>query len=140
MRKLMLTGGLLMLAGCAGFGIPRQDPSQAWIDLDSQQEDTALQALEVDKQAANDKRYFEVQPGSHELKVRYQFPVQPSNIGPNAETLWRDYQINVKFDDFNAGERYQLQAGNIGFRPWARLYDQQRKVIGKGTPAGCQRT
>jgi len=140
MRKLMLTGGLLMLAGCAGFGIPLQDPSQAWIDLDSQQEDTALQALAVDKQAANDKRYFEVQPGSHELKVRYQFPVQPSNIGPNAETLWRDCQINVKFDDFNAGERYQLQAGNIGFRPWARLYDQQRKVIGKGTPAGCQRT
>lgn len=140
MRKLMLTGGLLMLAGCAGFGIPRQDPSQAWIDLDSKQEDTALQALAVDKQAANDKRYFEVQPGSHELKVRYQFPVQPSNIGPNAETLWRDCQINVKFDDFNAGERYQLQAGNIGFRPWARLYDQQRKVIGKGTPAGCQRT
>ena len=140
MRKLMMTGGLLMLAGCAGFGIPRQDPSQAWIDLDSQQEDTALQALAVDKQAANDKRYFEVQPGSHELKVRYQFPVQPSNIGPNAETLWRDCQINVKFDDFNAGERYQLQAGNIGFRPWARLYDQQRKVIGKGTPAGCQRT
>ena len=140
MRKLMLTGGLLMLAGCAGFGIPRQDPTQAWIDLDSQQEDTALQALAVDKQAANDKRYFEVQPGSHELKVRYQFPVQPSNIGPNAETLWRDCQINVKFDDFNAGERYQLQAGNIGFRPWARLYDQQRKVIGKGTPAGCQRT
>ena len=140
MRKLMLTGGLLMLAGCAGFGIPRQDPSQAWIDLDSQQEDTALQALAVDKQAANDKRYFEVQPGSHELKVRYQFPVQPSNIGPNAETLWRDCQINVKFDDFNAGERYQLQAGNIGFRPWAKLYDQQRKVIGKGTPAGCQRT
>ena len=140
MRKLMLTGGLLMLAGCAGFGIPRQDPSQAWIDLDSQQEDTALQALAVDKQAANDKRYFEVQPGSHELKVRYQSPVQPSNIGPNAETLWRDCQINVKFDDFNAGERYQLQAGNIGFRPWARLYDQQRKVIGKGTPAGCQRT
>jgi hypothetical protein len=139
MRKLMLTGGLLMLAGCAGFGIPRQDPTQAWIDLDSQQEDTALQALEVDKQAANDKRYFQVQPGSHELKVRYQFPVQPSNIGPNAQTLWRDCQMNVKFSDFNAGERYQLQAGNIGFRPWAKLYDQQRKVIGRGTPAGCQR-
>jgi hypothetical protein len=139
MRKLMLTGGLLMLAGCAGFGIPRQDPTQAWIDLDSQQEDTALQALEVDKQAANDKRYFQVQPGSHELKVRYQFPVQPSNIGPNAQTLWRDCQMSLKFNDFNAGERYQLQAGNIGFRPWAKLYDQQRKVIGRGTPAGCQR-
>jgi hypothetical protein len=82
MRKLMLTGGLLMLAGCAGFGIPRQDPSQAWIDLDSQREDTALQALAVDKQAANDKRYFEVQPGSHELTVRYQFRFNPATSAP----------------------------------------------------------
>ncbi|MNL22717.1 hypothetical protein D3C87_1440750 [compost metagenome] len=94
----------------------------------------------MDNKAATDKRYFEVQPGSHELTVRYQFPVQPTNIGPDAEPLWRDCQMNVKFNDFNAGERYQLQAGNIGFRPWAKLYDQQRKVIGQGTPAGCQRT
>jgi len=138
MRKLMLTAGLLMLAGCAG--LPTPDPSQAWIDLDSGQEDTALQALEVDNKVSIDKRYFQVQPGSHELKVRYLFAVQPTNIGPDAEPLWRDCQLNVKFKDFNAGQRYQLQAGNIGFRPWAKLYDQQRKVIGQGKPAGCQRT
>ena len=140
MRTLMLTGSLLLLTGCAGFGLPRHDPAQAWIDLDSKQEDTALQALEVDDKTATDKRYFEVHPGSHELTVRYQFPVQPTNLGPDAEPLWRDCQLNVKFKDFNAGQRYQLQAGNIGFRPWAKLYDQQRKVIGQGTPAGCQRT
>lgn len=140
MRKMMLTGSLLMLTGCAGFGIPRHDPSQAWIDLDSTQQDTALQALKVDNLDSTDKRYFEVQPGSHELKVRYQFAVEPGNIGPDAEPLWRDCQLNVKFNGFNAGEKYQLQAGNIGFRPWAKLYDQQRKVIGQGTPAGCQRT
>lgn len=140
MRKLMLTGGLLTLAGCAGFGMPDPDPSQAWIDLASKQEDSALQALKVDDKAATDKRFFEVQPGSHELKVRYQFAVQPTNIGPDSEPLWRDCQMSVKFKDFNAGERYQLQAGNIGFRPWVKLYDQQRKVIGQGTPAGCQHT
>jgi hypothetical protein len=140
MRKLMLTGGLLTLAGCAGFGMPDPDPNQAWIDLNSKQEDAALQALKVDDKVATDKRFFEVQPGSHELKVRYQFAVQPTNIGTDAEPLWRDCQLNVKFKDFNAGERYQLQAGNIGFRPWAKLYDQQRNVIGQGTPAGCQRT
>jgi hypothetical protein len=138
MRMLMLTGSLLTLAGCAGFGLPNPDPTQAWIDLDSRQEDTALQALKVDNIATTDKRYFEVQPGSHELTVRYQFPVQATNIGPGAEPLWRDCHLNVKFKDFNAGERYQLEAGNIGFRPWAKLYDQQRKVIGHGTPAGCQ--
>jgi hypothetical protein len=137
MRTLMLTGGLLMLAGCAG--LPTPDPKQAWIDLDTHQ-DTALQALEVDEKASTDRRYFEVQPGSHELTVRYQFAVEPSNIGPDAQPLWRDCQLSVKFKDFNAGQRYQLQAGNIGFRPWARLYDQQRKVVGQGQPVGCQRT
>ncbi|MGE8152127.1 hypothetical protein ACQKP5_12855 [Pseudomonas vancouverensis] len=137
MRMLILSASLMTLAGCAGFGIPSQDPSQAWIDLHTQQDDT-LQALEVDDKATHDKRYFEVEPGSHELTVRYQFAVQPTNIGPGAEPLWRDCQMNVKFKEFNAGERYQLQAGNIGFRPWAKLYDQQRKVIGQGVPAGCQ--
>ena len=140
MRTLMLTGSLLLLTGCAGFGLPRHDPAQAWIDLDSQQEDTALQALEVDDKTATDKRYFEVHPGSHELTVRYQFPVQPTNIGPDAEPLWRDCLLNVKFKDFNAGQRYQLQAGNIGFRQGAKLCAHRRKVIGQGTPAGCQST
>lgn len=140
MRMLMMTVGLLTLAGCAGFGMPDPDPSQAWIDLNARQQDTALQALQVDSKTAVDKRYFEVQPGSHELKVRYQFPVEATNIGPDAEPLWRDCQLNVKFKDFNAGQRYQLQAGSIGFRPWAKLYDEQRKVVGQGIPAGCQKT
>lgn len=140
MRILILTGGLLTLAGCAGFGMPSPDPTQAWIDLDARQQDTALQALEVDRKAAVDKRYFEVQPGTHELKVRYQFPVEATNIGPGAEPLWRDCQLSLKFTDFNAGQRYQLQAGYIGFRPWAKLYDQQKNVVGQGKPAGCQRT
>lgn len=137
MRTLMLTGSLLMLAGCVG--LPDPDPAQAWIDLDTRQ-DSVLQALEVDEKTSTDKRYFEVQPGSHELTVRYQFAVEPTNIGPGAEPLWRDCQLSVKFKDFNAGQRYQLQTGNIGFRPWAKLYDQQRKVVGQGQPAGCQRT
>lgn len=139
MRMLILTGGVLTLAGCAGFGMPAPDPTQAWIDLNPRQQDTALQALEVDNKVNQDKRYFEVQPGSHELTVRYQFPVAATNIGPDAEPLWRDCQLNVKFKDFNAGQRYQLQAGSIGFRPWAKLYDEQRNVVGQGTPAGCQR-
>ena len=137
MRTLLVISAVVLLSGCAG--LPAPDPNQAWIDLAPGQDDT-LHAVEVDERAWADKRYFEVQPGSHELTVRYLFAVTPSNIGPVDEPLWRDCQLSVKFKNFSAGQRYQLEAGSIGFRPWAKLYDEQRKVVGKGQPAGCQRT
>lgn len=62
MRALLLSGGLLTLAGCAG--LPQPDPTQAWIDLTPHAKDTALQALEVDDKATLDKRYFEVPPAA----------------------------------------------------------------------------
>ncbi|ROL82375.1 hypothetical protein BLX41_03155 [Pseudomonas protegens] len=137
MRVLLLTTGLLSLAGCAG--LPAPDPAQAWIDLTPPQ-DSHLQAVEVDDKANLDPRYFQVPPGSHELTLRYRFAVLPGNIGPDAEPLWRDCQLNVKFTDFSAGQRYRVQAGNIGFHPWARLYDEQHTLLGKAQPAGCQRS
>lgn len=137
MRTMLVASAVLALTGCAG--LPPADPNQAWVDLAPGADDT-LHALEVDERAWADTRYFEVAPGSHELTVRYQFPVAPSNIGPVDEPLWRDCQLNVRFKDFNAGQRYELQAGSIGFRPWAKLYDAQRKLVGTGLPAGCQRT
>ncbi|WP_347902982.1 hypothetical protein [Pseudomonas purpurea] len=137
MRAFMLTTGLLLVAGCAG--LPAHDPAQAWIDL-KHHRDTTLLALEVDDKTVADDRYFEVQPGSHALKVRYQFTVEPTNIGPDTEPLWRDCQLKVRFEAFNAGERYQLHAAHIGWRPSIRLYDQQHKVVGQGQPAGCQRS
>jgi hypothetical protein len=124
--SLFVIGALATLAGCAGM--PRPDPNQAWVDLQVPQ-NNSLHAVEVDKQA----------PGSHELTVRFQFPVAASNIGPDAQPLWRDCQMNVAFKTFSAGQRYQLQAGNTGFRPWARLYDEQRNLVSKAQPIGCQR-
>ncbi|MFR0673908.1 hypothetical protein ACLUUI_09515 [Enterobacterales bacterium AW_CKDN230030176-1A_HGKHYDSX7] len=137
MRTRFTLAALMLLAGCST--LPEPDPSQAWVDLAPEQ-NTALHALEVDDHAWDDKRYFEVAPGQHELTVRYQFPVAPSNIGPQAESLWRDCQLNVTFKGFDAGQRYRLQAGSIGFRPWVKLYDQQQNLLGQGAPAGCQRS
>lgn len=136
MRTLFALGTLLTLTGC--MGLPTPDPSQAWVDLQVPQ-DNALHAQQVDAQALDDHRYFEVQPGSHELTVRYQFTVAPDNIGPQAAPLARDCQLNIKYANFNAGERYQLEAGSLGFTPWAKLYDQQRRLVGRAQPAGCQR-
>jgi len=137
MRTMLAASALLALAGCAG--LPDPDPSQAWVDLAPSQDDS-LHAVEVDEREWADTRYFQVSPGNHQLTVRYLFPVAPSNIGPVSEPLWRDCQLNLKFKDFSAGQKYRLQAGSIGFRPWAKLYDEQQNVVGSGEPAGCQRT
>ncbi|NIE75777.1 hypothetical protein F3J44_17060 [Pantoea sp. Tr-811] len=137
MRALLVTGSLLLVSACST--LPDPDPNQAWVDL-APYDNASLHAVQVDERDWADNRYFEVQPGSHELTVRYQFPVAPSNIGPVEEPLWRDCQVKVAYKGFNAGERYQVQAGSIGFRPWIKLYDQQQKLVGQGSPAGCQRT
>lgn len=137
MRALLVAGSLLLISACST--LPDPDPNQAWIDL-TRYDNTSLDAVQVDERDWADQRYFEVQPGSHELTVRYQFPVNPTNIGPVDEPLWRDCQVKLTFKDFSAGQRYQLQAGSIGFRPWIKLYDHQQKLLGQGLPAGCQRT
>ncbi|MDD1961369.1 MAG: hypothetical protein WCC62_13320 [Pseudomonas capeferrum] len=137
MRPLFAASTLMLLSACST--LPDPDPNQAWVDL-TPLDETSLHAVQVDERDWADTRYFEVAPGSHELTVRYQFPVTPSNIGPVNEPLWRDCQLNLTFKDFSAGQRYQLQAGSIGFRPWVKLYDHRQKLVGQGLPAGCQRT
>ncbi|MDF9617806.1 hypothetical protein P5705_09145 [Pseudomonas entomophila] len=137
MRTLFAASTLVLLSGCST--LPDPDPKQAWIDLAPGNNDS-LHAVQVDERDWADTRYFEVQPGNHELTVRYQFPVAPGNIGAVDEPLWRDCQLNLTFKDFTAGQRYQMQAGSIGFRPWVKLYDQQQKLLGQGEPAGCQRS
>jgi len=64
MRMLMLTGGLLTLAGCAGFGMPAPDPAQAWIDLGPKPQDTALQALKVDDKATTANASLKCSPAA----------------------------------------------------------------------------
>ncbi len=80
MRTLLLAGGLLVLSGCSLL-MPTPDPNRAWVDLDTQP-DADLAAVEVDDKSWDRTRYFEVDPGTRELTVRYQFTVDPTNIGP----------------------------------------------------------
>lgn len=135
MRGFLVALLFTSLAGCS-LWMPKPDPAQAWIDLAPLGE-TDLQALAVDGRELDDDRYFQVQPGSRTLEMRYQFQVEGADIGPNSEPLSRDCKLSLEYDRFAAGKRYRLVAGGYGFRPWAKLYDQHQSLVARGTERGC---
>lgn len=116
--------------------MPKPDPNQAWVDLAPHGE-TELVAVAVDDKPLDDSRYFQVEPGSHQLGMRYRFEVGPADVGRDSEALARDCRLTLSYDSFNAGARYRLEAGGYGFRPWAKLYDQHDRVLAKATERGC---
>ncbi len=134
MRPFLLASGLLSLGGCAFM--PTPDPSQAWVDLRTSESNT-LQAAQVDAHALEDDRFFQVSPGQHELHMRLQFAVEPTNIGPDSQGLDRTCVLKLDYPEFTAGQRYNLVAGSIGFRPWAKLYNQQHQLLAKAREGRC---
>lgn len=135
MRPLLLSLPLLSLGGCAML-MPSHDPNQAWISL-QEQEGLHMQASRVDNQALADPGYFQVTPGRHELEVRLEFEVGGTDIGQSSSGYKRTCLLKLAYGDFAAGERYQLEAGGIGFRPWARLYDEQSREVAKARESRC---
>lgn len=134
MRRLMLSSLPVLLAGCSL--LPRHDPGQAWVDLDSA-ENEQLQALQVDEKPLDDDRFFQVSPGQHELQVRFQFEVDPSNIGPQSEALARTCLLTIDYADFAAGGLYRLEADSFGFRPLVQLVDAQGRKLARGREGRC---
>lgn len=127
--------GLLALSGC-GLLMPRPDPNQAWVDLDPAH-DSRLHAAEVDERPWDDRRYFQVPPGAHELGMRYQFEVSGDDIGLDSQPHQRDCRLRLRYDRFGAGQRYRLQAGQVGFRAWVKLYDQDDRLLARGQEMRC---
>jgi hypothetical protein len=134
MRPLLLATGLLTLGGCTQM--PTPDPSQAWVDLRTEEANT-FQAAKVDTRDLDDDRFFQVSPGQHELHMRLQFAVEPTNIGPDSQGLERTCVLKLDYPEFAAGQRYKLEAGSIGFRPWAKLYNQQHTLLARAQESRC---
>jgi len=135
MRGFLLVTLLASLAGCSMW-MPKPDPEQAWIELNPNGE-TQLQAVAVDGKTLEDDRYFQVQPGSRKLEMRYRFEVNGANVGPGSNPLPRDCKLTLEYDKFTAGARYRLVAGGYGFRPWAKLYDQHQYVLARADEKRC---
>ncbi|MBC9252951.1 hypothetical protein A9179_22040 [Pseudomonas alcaligenes] len=135
MRRLLLSCLPVLLTGCALLP-PRHDPNQAWIELHSSA-DEQLQALQVDEKPLDDDRFFQVSPGQHELQVRFQFEVDPSNIGPQSEARARTCLLTIAYADFAAGGTYRLEADSRGFRPRVQLYDARGQQLARAREGRC---
>ncbi len=135
MRAALIIASLLLSAGCA-HPIPDPDPNQAWVDLAPTQ-DTRLEALAVDSMRLEDDRYFQFEPGSRQLEMRYRFDVAGHDVGAGSAPLPRDCRLSLAYDRFSAGERYRLVAGRYGFRPWAKLYDEKNFLLARAEERGC---
>lgn len=133
MRATLLSLCLLILPGCALLGGP--DAERAWVDLQSAA-DNRLMALELDGSPWT-RSYFQLAPGAHQLAVRYHFAVNPRDIGADT-THRRDCRLVVDYHGFVPGQRYRLQAGQHGFRPWVRLYDPYDRLVARGAEQGCR--
>ncbi|MFI8482112.1 hypothetical protein ACIGCM_16230 [Pseudomonas sp. NPDC078700] len=135
MRALLAVSSLALLSGCSML-MPSHDPSEAWVDLQAD-EDIQLLASKVDSKALEDDRFFQVSPGTHELHAQVRFNVAATNMGGDEPDLPRSCELTVKYNDFVAGQTYRLEAGYVGFRPWAKLFDTNDQLIGTAREGRC---
>ena len=126
MRQPMMLIALTVLGGCAS-PLPPVDPKQAWVDLYTITPGRLLMADRLDGERLDDGRYFQVSPGKHELVVRFDYEMNSGgfSLDPTDRTCY----LSVRFDRFEAGQRYRLEARAPAMQPRVYLYDAQRQVL-----------
>ncbi|WP_322617781.1 hypothetical protein [Pseudomonas sp. BIC9C] len=138
MYRLMLLLAASVVAGCQS-PMPAANPQMAWVEFSTPfPNDKLLMAERLDKQRLRDGRFFEVTPGGHELIVRFDFEVPGGGglsmmNGPSERICY----LTIKYDHFEAGQRYVLQGRSIAFIPEARLYNAKREIVAEDRESYC---
>jgi hypothetical protein len=139
MRRLMLLLAASAVAGCQS-PLPPVDPQMAWVDFSTPfPNDKLLMAERLDNQRLRDGRFFQVMPGSHVLLVRFDFAVPGGGggmglmDGPSERLCY----LTIKYDHFEAGQRYMLVGQSIAFVPGARLYNAKREIVAEDSESYC---
>lgn len=130
----MLT--LSTLGACTTTPLPPMDPQHAWVDMYTNSGKMVM-AEQLDGQHLHDGRYFQVPPGKHELIVRFDFEVPGGGGLMNSNNMERICYLTVRYDNFQAGQRYRLEARALTLRPNAYLYDSERKVVAEDRAVNC---
>lgn len=137
MRFFLLLLAAGTLSGCLS-PLPAVDPQMAWIDLAMPSPGgKVLMAERLDNQRLNDGRFFQVSSGSHELKVRFDFEVFGGGAGMFSDPQERLCYMTLKYDHFEAGQHYVLQASSLAFTPSARLYNARRELVAEERIINC---
>jgi hypothetical protein len=132
-RALLLC--CLLLSACAG-PLPERDPLQAWVDVPGAP-DNVLLAERLDRLTVKDGRYYQLQPGPHQLQLRLQFALPGGNGRERLGETLRTCLFNLDYGHFQAGQRYRVRAGQQGYRGWVRLYDAQGQLLARGRQSRC---
>ncbi|WP_213880848.1 hypothetical protein [Pseudomonas sp. dw_358] len=122
-----LLSAVCLLSACAG-PMPKADPSEAWIGLRDDVNSVVL-AEKVDGQKIADGRFFEVQPGTHDLGV------MAYDDGGSDSTLTCTGDIH--YSGFKAGHRYRLVESSLGENFSANLVNQNGKTVASSTNFDC---
>lgn len=122
-----LLAAVCLLSACAG-PLPKPDPKEAWVGLRDDNQNVVL-AEKVDGKNINDGRFFEVQPGKHDLQVMLY------DVRTNDDTQTCSTDIN--YQGFRAGEHYRVVESDLGFRLSANLQDAHGAVLAHSGPLHC---
>jgi hypothetical protein len=137
MRQLLLLLIASLVAGCQ-TPLPPVDPQMAWVDFSTPTPGgKVLMAERLDKQRLNDGRFFQVTPGSHELRVRFDFEVFGGGGSLMNGPVERLCYLYIRYDHFEAGQRYVLEGRSLAFTPSARLYNATREIVAEDYDYDC---
>lgn len=129
MRHLITLLLAMLLAACANPPLPPDNPKLAWVDLYTQF-GRLVMADKLDGKRLDDGRYFQVEPGAHELGVRFDYDITYGGMRW-ADPITRTCFMRVRYADFKAGEHYRAEGWVLGTDVEIRLQDSSGKIVAR---------
>jgi len=133
--RTMSSAVLLVACSACAAPLPEHDPNMAWVAVQTQA-GHQLSAQRMDGNKVNDARYFQVNPGAHQLQVRLTY----DNGGSRTGDSQRRCRVDINYADFKVGQRYSIRALAKGWtvRVWLHNSAGQRIIESKPVRCGSQ--
>lgn len=134
MRILFPVAAVLLLGACAS-SIPAPEAGDARIEMKPRPGEL-LMAERLDGKRLSDGRYFEVKPGAHHLQISYRYQLSSDQLATR-DRRDRVCYIELDYDNFRAGQDYQLVATDSDMQAKVWLIDAKGKRVAEGHGATC---